>query len=92
MIPSCSKCGSSFVPCDCIKIKLPSRKTNRSEVLTMRISPETLNAAKLVAQVTCRTVSGLAEYALQRFIEHNFPEAYEQGAKITIKVDDCPST
>lgn len=68
---------------------MPPKKT-RTEVLTTRLQPETLKAAKLVAQATCRTLSGLTEYALQRYIERNFPEAYEPGAKVVIKSDDAP--
>lgn len=66
-------------------------KTGRSSIVTVRLNPVDERAARVVAQVTRRTLSTLMEYALVRYMEKNFPEAYQDGAKVTIKFDDAPS-
>jgi len=66
------------------------RTTNRTEILTIRISPENLRAAKIVAQVTCRTLSSLAEYALVLYIKKNYPESLQPGAKCGVILDEAP--
>ncbi len=65
-------------------------KTARTSIVTVRLKPEDESAARVVAQVTRRTLSTLMEYALVRYIEKNFPEAYHAGARVTIKFDDAP--
>ena len=48
-------------------------KTARTEIVTLRVKPETASAAKVVAALTSRTVSSLTEYALELYIRHNYP-------------------
>lgn len=62
--------------------------SKRNHTITTRLKPETIDAARIVASATGRTVSGLCEYALHRYIQCNFPEAFQPGAKIVIKYDD----
>jgi predicted transcriptional regulator len=64
-------------------------KTRRTKTLTVRLTQETYNAAEKVAHVTCRTLSSMVEYAVQRYIEKNFPEAYNPKSKVTIMLDDA---
>lgn len=71
--------------------KVGGAKTGRTKTVTVRMTPENVVAANRVAAVTGRTLSTLMEYATRRFIEKNFPEAYEPGAKVSIKVDDAPA-
>jgi hypothetical protein len=56
--------------------------------MTTRLTPETFAAAELVAAASCRTVSGLIEYALRVYIESNFPEATKPGAKLGFVISD----
>lgn len=65
-------------------------KTNRVNTVTVRVTPELLKAGQRVALATCRTMSSLMEYALRRYIEKNFPEAFHKDAKLIIKWDDAP--
>lgn len=73
------------------KPKSGGAKTNRSNTVTVRMTPENLIAANMVATVTCRTLSTLMEYALMRYVQHNYPEAYIPGARVKIKSDDAPT-
>ena len=68
-----------------------AKLTNRSLTATVRISPENLAAAELVARVTGRTVSGLFEYALALYMHKNYPAAYAPGAKVSLRLDEAPS-
>lgn len=61
----------------------------RTEVVTVRVDPVTLVAARKVAMVTGRTVSGLMEYALRRYVEKNFPYAFDPESKVVILIDDA---
>lgn len=65
-------------------------KTGRTRTVTVRITPALYEAAQVTASATYRTVSSLVEYALQRYIEKNFPEAFEPGARVVIRIDDAP--
>lgn len=62
----------------------------RSDTVSVRFRPETKEAAARVAALTGRTMSGLTEYALVRFIERNFPEAFVPGSRLVLEVDDAP--
>jgi len=64
--------------------------TKRTETITLRAKPETLAAARLVAGLTGRTVSSLAEYALELYIRKNYPLAYTPGAAIGICLTEAP--
>ena len=66
-------------------------KTQRSEVFAMRIKPENIAAARVVAALTGRTTSSLAEYALELYIKKNYPLAYAPGAKLQLCLTEAPS-
>lgn len=65
-------------------------KTGRTRTVTVRITPALYEAAQVTASATYRTVSSLIEYALQRYIDKNFPEAFQPGARVVIRIDDAP--
>jgi len=65
-------------------------EARRTKTVAIRLTPETFMAAEKVAHVTCRTVSSMIEYAVQRYIEKNFPEAYNPNSKVKITLDDAP--
>jgi hypothetical protein len=62
----------------------------RSKIVAIRMSPRNLKAAQIVAQLTCRSVSSLAEYALLLYIEKNYPDAFKPGAKVRVVLDGAP--
>lgn len=62
----------------------------KSEILTVRITPETLKATKLVAAVTHRSVAGLVEHALTLYIQKNYPNAFNEGATLTLSLGEAP--
>jgi hypothetical protein len=64
--------------------------TTRSKTATMRIKPETLDAAAKVAALTGRTVSGLLEYALELYIRKNYPLAFDPRAGLELRLDEAP--
>jgi len=64
------------------------KRTNRTEVVSVRLSPENLRAAKLVARLTCRSVSELMEYTLQQFIVTNHPEAFNPNVSVELKLGE----
>jgi predicted transcriptional regulator len=66
-------------------------KQRRTETVTVRLDPETLRAAELVAQVTCRTVSSLMQYALIMYVAKNYPEAMTPGAQVVARIEEAPS-
>ena len=65
-------------------------KPMRTHIVSVRMSEETRAAAELVAQLTCRTLSSLSEYALRLYIEKNYPDALVPGAKVTLQLGDAP--
>ena len=65
-------------------------KTARSELLTMRLRPDNLAAATMVAAVTGRSTGALIEYALELYLRKNYPLAYHPGAKITLSLAEAP--
>lgn len=65
---------------------------NRKEIISIRMTPENLKAARIVAALTYRTVSSLAEYALSLYITNNYPEAYKPEARLALKLDEAPTT
>lgn len=67
-----------------------NKKTPRIVTASFRLSKRNFDAALLVAPLTCRSLSELYEYALQRFIEHNYPEAYTEGAVLVNRIQDAP--
>lgn len=67
-----------------------AKLTGRSKTATIRISPENLVAAEIVAALTGRTVSSLAEYSLKLFILKNYPDAYKAGAYLQICLSEAP--
>ena len=66
------------------------RQPRRTETVTVRLDPETLRAAELVAQVTCRTLSSLMEYTLRLYVAKNYPEAMKPGARVVARIDEAP--
>ena len=66
-------------------------KTPRTELLGIRAKPETIAAAKVVAALTGRTVSSLAEYALELYIRHNYPLAYDPKAVLKLSLTEAPT-
>ena len=66
-------------------------KTPRTETCTLRAKPETMAAAKVVAALTGRTVSSLAEYALELYIRHNYPLAYDPKATLKLSLAEAPT-
>ena len=69
-----------------------AKLTNRSCTATIRLTPENLSAATVVARLTGRTVSGLAEYALELYIRKNYPKAFESGVRLELLLDEAPSS
>jgi hypothetical protein len=68
----------------------PAKRATRTETVTVRLDPDTLRSAELVATVTCRTVSSLMQYALQLYIAKNYPEAKTPGARVVARIDEAP--
>lgn len=68
----------------------PGPKPSNNVTLPLRMSPMLKEAAERVAEATGRSVSALAGYALQRYIEHNYPAAFRPGATLT-HLKDAPS-
>lgn len=68
-----------------------SKTPNRSVTVTMRMTPETLEATEKVAALTCRTVSSLLEYALKLYIQKNYPQAFSPNARLMLRLDDAPA-
>lgn len=66
-------------------------KTPRTEIITLRIKPETVAAAKLVAALTGRTLSSLAEHALELYIRHNYPLAFDPKAALQLSLAEAPT-
>ena len=66
-------------------------KTPRTEVFAMRAKPENIAAAKVVAALTGRTASSLAEYALELYIRHNYPLAYNPEAVLKLSLAEAPT-
>ncbi len=67
-----------------------SNKIPRTRQCSIRLTQENYRAAKLVAKVSCRSLSELGEYAIQRFIEHNYPDAFKHGAVVASCIQDGP--
>lgn len=65
-------------------------KNGRTKTVTIRMQPGIYEAAQRAAAVMNHTVSSLTEYALRRYIEKNFPEAFQEGARVVIRFDDAP--
>lgn len=68
-----------------------AKLTTRSKIVTMRMKPENLAAAEIVAALTNRSASMLIEYALELFIKKNYPAAYRPGVKLTLSLADAPA-
>lgn len=60
-----------------------------SKIISVRISAENLSAATLVAKRTHRSVSGLAEYALELYMRKNYPSAFVAG-RVDLLLDEAP--
>ena len=67
-----------------------AKMTNRSQLVTIRLTNENIQAAKKVSALTGRTVSSLAEYALALFMLHNYPMAYNPDAVLVLKLNEAP--
>lgn len=65
-------------------------RATRTETVTVRLDPETLKAAELVAAVTCRTVSSLMQYALTLYVAKNYPAAMTPGARVVARIEEAP--
>lgn len=66
-------------------------KTPRTEVFAMRLRLETLAAAKVVAALTGRTTGSLVEHALELYIRHNYPLAYDPKAVLKLSLAEAPT-
>lgn len=66
-------------------------KTGRTQTVSIRVNPDMMRAATLVAGATGRTVSSFFEYAAKRYIDKNFPDAWNKDARLKIATDDAPS-
>lgn len=66
-------------------------KTPRTEIFTLRVKPETIAAAKVVAALTGRTASSLVEHALELYIRHNYPLAYNPNAVLKLSLAEAPT-
>lgn len=64
---------------------------NRSQTVTMRMTPEMQVAAEKVAGLTCRTTSSLLEYALKLYIEKNYPQALNPNARLVLRLEEAPT-
>jgi len=67
-----------------------AKQTGRTRTLTVRISPDRLAAANLVALATGRTVSSLAEHCIELYIRKNYPQAFEPGARVVTRIEEAP--
>ena len=61
-------------------------RATRTTTVTVRLTPEQLRAAQLVAGATCRTVSSLMQFTLIEFIRTNYPQAMIPGATLNFDI------
>lgn len=64
---------------------------NRTQTVTMRMTPQMHAAAEKVAALTCRTTSSLLEYALKLYIEKNYPQAFNPNARLVLALGEAPT-
>ncbi len=67
-----------------------AKLTNRSKIISIRLSPENFAATEIVAALTKRSVSMLTEYALELFLKKNYSNAYKPGVKLTLSLAEAP--
>lgn len=65
-------------------------KLNRTEICTVRLTPDTLTAAVKVGAVQQRTVSSLMEHALCLYIKKNYPQAYDPKTQLRLSLIEAP--
>ncbi|MBH2008326.1 MAG: hypothetical protein I8H71_01365 [Xanthomonadaceae bacterium] len=66
-------------------------ESNRTAIVTMRLTPELQRAGALVAAIQTRTMSSLLQHALRLYIEKNYPAAMNPGARVTLRLDEAPA-
>lgn len=65
-------------------------RSTKSQVLSIRLDDSELRSAELVAQVTCRSLTGLIRYALMQYVAAQYPEAMKPGARVVARIEEGP--
>lgn len=73
-----------------MKPRRDATKAQRTEIATVRLTPELDVAALVVAKLTSRTRSSLLEHALNLYILKNYPLAFSPNVKIKLSLIEAP--
>ena len=64
-------------------------KAIKDQMTSVRLPPKTYEAMKLVAALTHRSVSGLVEHSITLYILKNYPDAFNENAKLKLDLGEA---